>query len=65
MLEAGLSGSGFDFEKAVEAIESGAVPPLSPDDLPEGYSVNDQFTFTTEDGASYTVDMTYFPLPED
>ena len=63
MLEAGLSGSGFDLEEAVEAIESGAVPPLSPDNLPEGYSVNDQFTFTTEDGASYVVDMTYFHLP--
>lgn len=47
----------FDYEAAVEAIESGAIAPLALDNLPVEADVDSAFAFTDEDGTENIVSL--------
>ncbi|MEG6613326.1 M56 family metallopeptidase [Pseudoclostridium thermosuccinogenes] len=52
----------FDLEKAIADIKSGAVKPLSKDNLPDGISKDDVIKFTDQNGKKSDVNLNGFSI---
>lgn len=50
-----LFDHGSDIEKAIADIESGLIKPVSPGNLPQGVTADDQFGFVGENGTVQTI----------